>query len=65
MDMEDSQCDAAVKPPVREYCNVHNPCPGDGKLSPCLKGTEKDATNDAGFFFLKKDSTRVCGKFCI
>lgn len=29
MDMEDGQCDAALKPPVQEYCNVHNPCPGD------------------------------------
>lgn len=31
MDMEESQCDAALKPPIQEYCNVHNPCPGDGK----------------------------------
>jgi len=29
MDMEDGQCDAVLKPPVQEYCNVHNPCPGD------------------------------------
>lgn len=31
MDMEEAQCDAALKPPTQEYCNVHNPCPGDGK----------------------------------
>ncbi|XP_078346439.1 A disintegrin and metalloproteinase with thrombospondin motifs 6-like isoform X2 [Oculina patagonica] len=29
MDMEETQCDAALKPPIQEYCNVHNPCPGD------------------------------------
>lgn len=29
MDMEDSQCDSSLKPPIKEYCNVHNPCPGD------------------------------------
>jgi len=29
MDMEEAQCDAAHKPPIQEYCNVHNPCPGD------------------------------------
>ena len=33
MDMETDQCDALLKPPVKEYCNVHNPCPGDGELS--------------------------------
>ena len=30
MDMEEAQCDATLKPPIHEYCNVHNPCPGDG-----------------------------------
>ncbi|XP_029182362.2 A disintegrin and metalloproteinase with thrombospondin motifs 6-like [Acropora millepora] len=29
MDMEESECDSILKPPVQEYCNVHNPCPGD------------------------------------
>ncbi|KAM7451153.1 disintegrin and metalloproteinaseith thrombospondin motifs protein [Porites harrisoni] len=29
MDMEDSQCDVTFKPPSQEFCNVHNPCPGD------------------------------------
>lgn len=29
MDMEEAQCDATLKPPIHEYCNVHNPCPGD------------------------------------
>ena len=33
MDMEEAQCDAALKPPIQEYCNVHNPCPGDGKIA--------------------------------
>lgn len=33
MDMEESQCDAGLKPPIQEYCNVHNPCPGDGTFS--------------------------------
>ena len=33
MDMEEAQCDAALKPPTQEYCNVHNPCPGDGAFA--------------------------------
>ena len=46
MDMEDSQCDVTFKPPSQEFCNVHNPCPGDGefcdltKISPFF-GSEK------------------------
>lgn len=31
LDMEDDHCAALVKPPTEEFCNVHNPCPGDGK----------------------------------
>lgn len=46
MDMEDSQCDVTFKPPSQEFCNVHNPCPGDGEFCDSIKispffGSEK------------------------
>ena len=46
MDMEDSQCDVTFKPPSQEFCNVHNPCPGDGEFCNLIKispffGSEK------------------------
>ena len=25
-------CRKDIKPPTEQRCNVHNPCPGDGKL---------------------------------
>lgn len=31
VDVEDGKCANFVKPNSEEYCNVHNPCPGDGK----------------------------------
>jgi len=37
MDMEDSQCDVTFKPPMQEFCNVHNPCPGDGEFCDLIK----------------------------
>ena len=37
MDMEDSQCDVTFKPPTQEFCNVHNPCPGDGEFCDLIK----------------------------
>ena len=51
MDMEDSQCDVTFKPPSQEFCNVHNPCPGDGEFCDLIKispffGSEKKAKED-------------------
>ena len=33
IDVDDRDCAALVKPPAEEFCNVHNPCPGDGEPS--------------------------------
>ena len=30
MDADKKDCDALYKPLVQQYCNVHNPCPGEG-----------------------------------
>jgi hypothetical protein len=29
--VEEGKCSDFIKPNSEEYCNVHNPCPGEGK----------------------------------
>jgi len=52
MDMEEAQCDAALKPPTQEYCNVHNPCPGDGKFARQLVNITKIVPSNLHVFFM-------------
>jgi hypothetical protein len=31
-DVEEEKCSDFLKPNSEEYCNVHNPCPGEGMV---------------------------------
>ncbi|XP_032220130.2 A disintegrin and metalloproteinase with thrombospondin motifs 6 isoform X2 [Nematostella vectensis] len=37
LEVPEAQCDGMMKPPLKEYCNVHNPCPGEGGCGGELK----------------------------
>lgn len=41
VDVEDDKCSDFIKPNSEEYCNVHNPCPGEGKTGVTFTNKKK------------------------
>ena len=44
--MKESDCSKDTKPPTEQKCNVHNPCPGTGKVAflfmiPCISALQE------------------------